>query len=1651
LDLTFTKVDANCSTNDDGEIHLTATGGTGGGASGTFEYTIDGGSNWQDSGDFTGLASDNYLVAVRDKEYHSCATPYQDVFIDLISPINLTYTYAEISCNGNNDGIIDMTGVGGSGYEFTIDNGDTWQALGLFENLYSDDYVLITRESENPLCSSETIELSLEEPTELSFVSTVKNATCLAGNDGEITVEASGGVGGAGSGTYQYSNDDGSNWQDSNIFSNLTQGDYLITIRDKENTDCQAPASEVTVHEYSTVEVSTTYTDVSCFEGNDGTINITANGGVDYEYSVDNAATWSTSNIFEGLIAGTYTVVVREQAMPTCYTEPIILELEEPSKINFTITKKDVECFGDDDGYIIVNASGGEGGLGTATYEYSKDNGASWQTSNRFLNLKASTYNIVVRDLGVTDCQTEALTIELTEPMIIDFSTTTTNISCNGSSNGEIRVTATGGDSGTYQYSIDHGEWQDSNVFTGLSAATYVISVRDQSNTSCQAVDKDVILSEPTELTFTSDFTHADCGVNNNGEIVLTASGGVGGAGSGTYQYSIDNGATWQDSDTFSGLAADTYTAIIHDKVNTACASASEDIKIKALSPIDFTHTYQDVSCPGSADGEIVITVDGAATYDYSIDNGTTWQADNSFLNLSGGSYELVVRDQSTPDCESETTLQDLFEAEELTFTYNARNESCNADSDGEIEMIASGGASGTYEYSSNGGSNWSDNGLFENLKADDFSLLIRDKANPDCISNQVDITLVKATELGFETEVTNVSCYGFNDGEILITLTVGSKTATYEYSIDNGENWLLSNSFTNLKAGFYYVGIREQGSSDCQPDFKMIIVSQPERISIEVQKKDETCDGVNDGRITIISSGCVSDYCEFTIDGGETFQESNVFDKIGVGSYSVFAHNKDNPVCTSDTIPVEIIKRSEFDFSVSKTNTTCNGASNGTITVGLSIGVDLTEYEFSNTNGESWQDSNVFTNLASGNYTVLVQKKGGSSCISYPKEVTVGEPDIITFTSKVTNESCGGTNDGFIEITAFGGSSLVYDFSIDNGISWQSESLIENLGVDTYEIVVRDRMFNDCQSAMSEVSVGKDNELNFVVNWLNVQCFGGNDGRLRVTMDEDSPDVDYEYSIDGGDNWQTNELFTELSAGTYSVLVRRLGGTSCQTAREVIISQPDLINFTVVKTDITCANDGDGSIEVNASGGKSGTYQYSNDNGKTWQDENIFTELDAASYLVLVRDKNNNDCQSNPQNVNISSPSALTLSVSTLDLWCNSSADGEINATGSGGSGILSYSIDGGITYQDSGSFTGLDAGNYTVVLKDTNRCELFYENNPVVLSEPQGVTFNNVDITYGACDGGLGSIDIDASSLFGDMLYSIDGGANYVSTAYFGDLNSGIYNVVVKEKDDCENAYKENPIELTLASELNVTIVATPDNNICTYYPITLTAEGPDIAEFSWNTMEDTESIIFSTDNPGSYYFTVDVVSEHGCTDSDDITLDFNTGSPISILVEPNDTACTNDKITLTASADDAVSYLWKPDDVASNKIVVEKDGAGEFMYFIEVTNSTGCISLDSIQLVFKDCTGLNELDTDGVKIDIFPNPTNDGKFNIEISGLKEEVEVWVIDFDGRLILEDKIPFVNSIKLQKQFDLQGFERGVYFIRLATSDRVSYKRIILM
>ncbi|MVM36646.1 hypothetical protein GO730_01450 [Spirosoma sp. HMF3257] len=120
----------------------------------------------------------------------------------------------------------------------------------------------------------------------------------------------------------------------------------------------------------------------------------------------------------------------------------------------------DVTCFGGNSGSITVSASGG-----TGAYQYSKNNGASFQPGNQFPNLAAGTYLIVVKDAN--NCLSGVQTLTINQPNSISLTVEKTNVTtCFGGTNGTITLTASGGRN-EFQYSIDNGQTYQGPFFEG--------------------------------------------------------------------------------------------------------------------------------------------------------------------------------------------------------------------------------------------------------------------------------------------------------------------------------------------------------------------------------------------------------------------------------------------------------------------------------------------------------------------------------------------------------------------------------------------------------------------------------------------------------------------------------------------------------------------------------------------------------------------------------------------------------------------------------------------------------------------------------------------------------------------------------------------------------------------------------------------------------------------------------------------------------------------------------------------------------------------------------------------------------------------------------------------------------------------------------
>jgi gliding motility-associated-like protein len=430
----------------------------------------------------------------------------------------------------------------------------------------------------------------------------------------------------------------------------------------------------ITINKTSSLSATTSVVDLNCSTGSSGsiTVNVPANsGGVPpYQYSI-NGGPLQSSNVFTGLASGTYSVFATD--VNGCNTT-MSVTVNRAGNLGVGYTSLNSACSGINNGSITI--------LPPSIYtpiQYSL-NGGLPQTSNVFSGLSAGTYTVSVTDaIGCTG----STTITITQGGGVTATITTTPTACTGISNGTITVNAAGGIL-PYQYSLNGGPLQASNVFTGLAAGIYSIRVIDANGCFNQY---SVTVNPGASLNATVTKTNVTCNGAADGSIVVNVSNGTV-----PYQYSLDN-INWQTSNTFFGLTAGNYTVYYRD--NNACSN-SQTVTITQPTTLAATVTSQSPRCFGYNDGSITATVSGGtAPYQYSLDN-VTWQPGNIFNNLVAGNYTLYCRDVN--GCNSTRTVT-LTQPAILTGTTIVSNASCNGGADGQITVTANGGT-GAYSYS---------------------------------------------------------------------------------------------------------------------------------------------------------------------------------------------------------------------------------------------------------------------------------------------------------------------------------------------------------------------------------------------------------------------------------------------------------------------------------------------------------------------------------------------------------------------------------------------------------------------------------------------------------------------------------------------------------------------------------------------------------------------------------------------------------------------------------------------------------------------------------------------------------------------------------------------------------------------------------------
>ncbi len=548
---TATGTNTSCAGSTDGQITIAPiTGAT---------YTLNPGAITNTTGIFTGLAAGTYTLSLSTAA--GCAPTVTPSTITIQPGGALTATATTTStCIGGNIGSITVSPLAAPGTIYTLNPGGFSNTTGVFNNLAAGIYTVsfIT-----PANCSGTVSPDPVVGTAAALVTTATTTAtnCPGINNGSITVAP------VGAGT-TYTLNPGTISNTTGIFNGLAAGTYTVSFVTAAGCNGSVTPNPV-VNAGAAPTTTATATPTSCPGVADGTVTVTA-VGTGTTYTLNPGAITNTTGIFNSLAAGTYTVSFVTAA--GCNgTVPVNPEVIAGPSLTSSFAIVNPVCSNINDGIITITPQAGTTAPYTATL--TGPGGPYTYTGNapiEFTNLAPGVYNYTYGEAG--GCNgTGASSITLVTNPPIAARASITNLSCNASGNGSVSFNPIGGVA-PYQYSLNGGTLQSSNIFNGLNATTYTFTVRD--NVGCTK-DTTITLTQPTVLTASvTGSTPSGCS-NNDGTITALATGGTA-----PYTYTITSGATTNSTGSstgvFTGLANGSYTITATDA--QACTIAATGI-----------------------------------------------------------------------------------------------------------------------------------------------------------------------------------------------------------------------------------------------------------------------------------------------------------------------------------------------------------------------------------------------------------------------------------------------------------------------------------------------------------------------------------------------------------------------------------------------------------------------------------------------------------------------------------------------------------------------------------------------------------------------------------------------------------------------------------------------------------------------------------------------------------------------------------------------------------------------------------------------------------------------------------------------------------------------------------------------------------------
>jgi hypothetical protein len=1243
-----------------GAIEITINGGT---APYTKQWTKDS-TNYSTDTNLINLGAGTYQVTVTDAVGHNCTAT-------LPNPIIITQPTAPLVINDLE--VKDLTGFetlngsikaaitgGTSPYKYSFGSQSNVSIIGselLLDKLPMGSYTLTISDANG--CTAFK-DYTLLQPEKLKINSVTQTALITCNGDKTATLQATV-SGGRPIGMLDADKSYIYNWYKttdlinpvatSNPATGFGAGTYRLIISD--GTDIlknTTTSNDIIITDPPPIALTYTKTNATCKGQSDGTIQINTTGG-----SGNYTIIWSYNPIVNnnktsitGLSKGDYNVRIIDKNDINCFKDYTIPIDEPADALAFNPeTRVNATGFGLSNGSITLDITGGR-----PAYQYKWYNGSVVDSAKlisnatkTISNLTAGFYTAAVADTNPfgTSC-TITKTFEIKQPAELKLTVVATIANCNNGL-GSLLATASGGteieelqSERIYTYSL----LDSNNVklktlsgntanFTALPSGDYKVIAIDSKNN--QTAPFAITLSQPTPIEVSLNGTqNVTCFNGNDGSLSITVKGGTPLIENSkpvyTYEWKKDGVViNMNDNLSPSSLKSGNYSVKVFDGNYNSndpnfCIGTLGNIII--TQPADFGFDLDKIvptipTAKNAFDGALHIEiVGGIAPYTYvctdSKNNTIETKASipnkqANFLSLTTDNYTVSVTDAT--GCTKSTAFD--FNNNVLTITTTQTTQvTCNNGSDAALNASVIGGL-GVKTIS------WYKNNVLipnettatlTNCSIGSYYAVVKDFNKVEVRSNTIIVTQPNA--ISVTTTQKEISCLGFNDGNINLSAIGGSNTFQYRFRVSGNpySSWIpfekvTTAALSNLKAGAYNIQIQDNKGCNYTSNLD-ITLSEPVQLNISKSTITPTTGfNVSNGSIAITAQGGNGGYLYKWFDSANTQlnKTASTLTNILAGKYYVII--TDNKGCQFNSPLYQITQPDKLLVNLSLFNSVlCNGDKNASLKTTTTGGIAGYTYQWFNINSPNKIGTGTtLPTIGAGTYYVIVTDSKNN--ISKSDSFIVTEPAILNNTLSSEYTRCGDAKDWTITTAPIGGTAP-YTYLWNTG---EKTAALLDVIPETYSVLVTDN--NGC-SITKNITITAPVHLATAETITKPTCFEGSDATIVLTSS--GGQAPYTYL------WNTGEKSNNLSnasAKVYSVAVTDFKG--CVIDKTYTIENPpkDVINLG---EDVTLCFDQSLTINSTIADDKA-KYAWTSTKGFK-SDKPIITVSEPAEYTLVVTNR---------------------------------------------------------------------------------------------------------------------------------------------------------------------------------------------------------------------------------------------------------------------------------------------------------------------------------------------------------------------------------------------------------------------------------------------